>query len=138
VSGEYVERLKRRARAFLSEAEEARDPDLAVFFAEQSMQLYVKAVCYELFGVAPRGRRLRELVGLLARSLAAHGYVEQADRLARFVDRNRRLLILAEEAYAASRYGDVDYTPQDALQLARLARALMGVLEEARRGVELG
>ena len=78
LSGEYVARLKRRALSFLKEAEEAADADLAVFFAEQAMQLYLKAVFYELFGERVRGHSLRELLGILSRSLERHGYVEPA------------------------------------------------------------
>jgi hypothetical protein len=33
LSGEYVGKLKRRARAFLREASSVEDPDLDVFFA---------------------------------------------------------------------------------------------------------
>ena len=69
LSGEYVAKLKRRALSFLKEAEEAVDPDLAACFAEQSMQLYLKAVLYELFGEIVRGYRLRALLGLLSRGL---------------------------------------------------------------------
>ena len=55
MSGEYVARLKRRALSFLKEAEEAADADLAAFFAEQAMQLHIKAVFYEIFGERVRG-----------------------------------------------------------------------------------
>jgi HEPN domain-containing protein len=34
--------LKRRALAFLEEARRVEDPDLKAFFAEQSMQLYLR------------------------------------------------------------------------------------------------
>ena len=63
MSGEYVARLKRPALSFLKEAEEADDEDLAAFFAEQAMQLYLKAAFYELFGDKVRGHGLRELLG---------------------------------------------------------------------------
>ena len=36
--------LKRRAPAFLDEAKRVSDQDLSVFFAEKSMQLYLRAV----------------------------------------------------------------------------------------------
>jgi len=38
LSGVYVDKLKGRAKAFLKEAISVENPDLAVFFAEQSMQ----------------------------------------------------------------------------------------------------
>ena len=48
----------------MREAEEAVDPNLAAFFARQSMRLYLKAVLYELFGEVVRSHRLRALLGL--------------------------------------------------------------------------
>ena len=74
MSGEYVAKLKRSALSFLKETEDAVDPDPAAFFAEQSMQLYLKAVLYELFGEVVRGHRLRALLGLLSRGLERNGY----------------------------------------------------------------
>ncbi|WP_440059480.1 HEPN domain-containing protein [Thermogladius sp. 4427co] len=102
MSGEYVDRLKSRARAFLREAERVEEPDLAVLFAEQSMQLYIKAVYYELFGEKVRGHRLRELLSVFVKMLEAHGFRDLADRLLSFAEENRRMLILAEEAYSMS------------------------------------
>ena len=58
----------------MKEAEDAVDPDLAAFFAEQSMQLYLKPVLYELFGEVVRGRKPRALLGLLSRGLERNGY----------------------------------------------------------------
>jgi HEPN domain-containing protein len=85
LSGEYVEKLKHRARVFLGEARSVEDPDLAAFFAEQAMQLYIKAVYYELFGDLVRGHRLRELISILARSLDKRGFNELSSRLREFV-----------------------------------------------------
>jgi HEPN domain-containing protein len=65
LSGEYVNKLKRRAKAFLREVLSVEEPDLAVFFAEQAMQLYAKAVCFELFGELVRGHKVRGLLALL-------------------------------------------------------------------------
>ena len=86
LSGEYVAKLKRRALSFLKEAEEAVDPDLAACFAEQSMQLYLKAALYELFGEIVRGYRLRALLGLLSRGLERNSYSGLAIKVWRFVD----------------------------------------------------
>jgi len=61
LSGEYVARLKRRALGFLRAADGTDDADLAAFFAEQAMQLYIKAVFYEIFGERVRGHELRTL-----------------------------------------------------------------------------
>ena len=58
MSGEHAARLRRRARAFLVEAEETTDTILAMFFLEQAAQLYIKSVYYELFGAPLRGHGL--------------------------------------------------------------------------------
>ena len=101
MSGEYVEKLKHRARVFLGEARSVKDPDLAAFFAEQAMQLYIKAVYYELFGDLVRGHRLRELLSILARSLDKHGFNDLSSRLREFVEEFREALILGEEGFSS-------------------------------------
>ena len=138
MSGEYVTKLKRRALSFLNEAEDAVDPDLAAFFAEQSMQLYLKAVLYELFGEVVRGHRLRALLGLLSRGLERNSYTELADKVRGFVDEHRGELILAEEAYIGGRYGDLSYSQDDVDFLINVARDLRVLLDEVVRGVKLG
>jgi len=120
LSGEYVAKLKRRALSFLKEAEDAVNPDLTAFFAEQSMQLYLKAVLYELFGEVVRGRRPRALLGLLSRGLERNGYTELADKVRGFVDGDRGELVLAEEAYIGGRYGDLSYSQDDVGSLKML------------------
>jgi len=63
------------------------------------------------------------------------GYVE---RIVRFVDEHRRALIDLEEAYTEARYGGTSYTRQDAARSMEVAKKLVGLLEEVRRGVKLG
>ena len=138
MSGEYVQTLKRRAASFLEEARGARDPDLAVFFAEQAMQLYTKATLYELFGERVWGRGFRELLGLLAKLLEEAGYGKEADMVRSFVAEHRGLLIEAEEAYTLARYGETGYSEADALKMIRLAESLIQMLEEVARRVKMG
>jgi len=138
LSGEYVDRLKRRAKAFLTTASTNVDYDLAMFFAEQAAQLHIKAVYYELFGDVLRGHRLRELLSTLVRALEKHGYRELAESVVSFMDDNRRALIDLEEAYTASRYGHVDYAKEDAERAVETARKLINLLEEVARRVKLG
>ena len=138
LSGEYVAKLKRRALSFLKEAEDAVDPDLAAFFAEQSMQLHLKAVLYELFGEVVRGHRLRALLGLLSRGLERNSYSELAVKVRGFVDQHRGKLILAEEAYIGGRYGDLSYSRDDVGSLINVARDLKILLDEVVKGVKLG
>ena len=80
MSGEYVEKLKKRAENFMKEAEEASDKDLAIFFIEQSLQIYVKAVYYELFGEKIRGHSLRTILGTFARSLEKQEFKEASEK----------------------------------------------------------
>ncbi len=138
MSSEYVEKLKRRAKAFLLEAKRVEDPDLAMFFAEQAAQLYMKAVHYELFGSMVRGHRLRELLALLIKSLDEHSYHREAEKLLEFVDKNRRILIMLEEAYTMSRYGDVEYTRSEADRATVIVEELLNLLEEVCRNAKLG
>ncbi len=138
MSGVYASVLRRRALAFLEEAREARDPDLAVFFAEQAMQLYTKATLYELFGERVRTHGIRELLGLLARLLEEAGFVEEAERVRGFVAENRGLLIEAEEAYTLARYGETGYTRGDAERMIRLAEELIKLLEGVAESVKMG
>ncbi len=137
MSGEAVERLKRRARAFLEAARLTGDSDLKAFFAEQAMQLYSKAVLLELFGEETRIHAIREILGLLARRLAAAGYREEAARLMEYVARERLLLLQAEEAYITARYG-IGYTGEEAEALLGAAARLIELLEEVARNVKLG
>ncbi|RLI41611.1 DNA-binding protein [Candidatus Bathyarchaeota archaeon] len=138
LSGEYVAKLKRRALSFLKEAEEAVDLDLAAFFAEQSMQLYLKAVLYELFGEVVRGHGLRTLLGLLSRGLERNSYSELAFKVRGFVDQHRGELVLAEEAYIGGRYGDLSYSQDDVGSLINVARDLKILLDEVVKDVKLG
>lgn len=112
MSGRYVSKLRERAAAFLAEAGKVPNADLAMFFVEQAVQLYLKALYCELFGVRLRGRRLRELLGAPINSLERHGYSQWAEELLRFVDENRGLLIMIEDAYVMSRCGDIEYSPR--------------------------
>lgn len=138
MSGIVVEKLKYRAMLFLKEAKTVDDPDLAIFFAEQAMQLYIKAVHYELFGDIIRGHRLRELLSILIRELRRHGFSNIADKLVEFVNNYRRIFILAEEAYTTSRYGEISYSFDEARDVIDVATKLIGILEEVVKNVKLG
>ena len=59
LSNEHVARLKKRALGFLKAVDQVDDADLAAFFVEQAMQLYIKVVLYELFGERFMGYVLR-------------------------------------------------------------------------------
>mgnify|MGYP003884013079 CR=1 FL=1 len=138
MSGEYVARLKKRAENFIREAKEAFDPNLAMFFVEQSLQLYVKAVYYELFGEKIRGHSIRSLLSFLYRSLEDNGFKEVSEKVRSFTDMFREELILAEEAYIESRYGEISYSDKDVHRLLRVAEQLFNFLREVENAVKLG
>ena len=138
LGGEYVARLKRRALGFLRAADRIDDADLATFFAEQAMQLYIKAVFYEMFGERVRGCELRTLLGMLSSYLRRRGYENVAAEVDHFVDEHRRDLITAEEAYVGGRYGELGYSEEDSRRLRDVARRLMEVLDGVVEAVKLG
>ena len=138
MSGEYVGKLKRRAKVFLREAISVGDPDLAAFFAEQAMQLYVKAVYYELFGDIIRGHRLRELLSILIMSLDRHGFSDIADKLREFIEKFRRALVLAEEANTKGRYGEISYSSEEVEDIVKTTKRLIEILDEEVERVKLG
>ncbi|MCE4610435.1 MAG: HEPN domain-containing protein [Desulfurococcales archaeon] len=137
MSGEAVGRLKRRARSFLKAAGLVDDPDLKAFFAEQAMQLHLKAVLLELFGEEARTHSVRELLGLLARRLRDAGYTGEAMRVMEFAAAERLALLEADEAYITARYG-LGYSVGEAERLVDLAGRLIALLEEVARRVKLG
>lgn len=137
MSGEYVGKLKRRALKFLEEAERVDDPDLAAFFSEQAMQLYVKAVIYELFGERVRGHGIRELLGLLVKLLREAGYSGESLLLEEFADRMREYLIKAEDAYIDARYGE-GFSWEVSVKLVEVARRLVNLLDEVSARVKMG
>ena len=128
----------REGLGFLRAADGADDVDLAAFFAEQAMQLYIQAVFYEIFGERVRGHELRTLLGMLSSYLRRHGYENVAAEVDHFVDEHRRDLIAAEEAYIGGRYGELGYSEEDIRRLRDVARRLMGVLEGVVEAVKLG
>jgi len=138
LSGEYVAKLKRKALGFLRATDGTDDADLAAFFAEQAMQLYIKAVFYEILGERVGGHELRTLLGMLSSYLRRHGYENVAAEVDHFVDEHRRDLITAEEAYIGGRYGELGYSEEDSKRLRDTARRLMEVLDGVVEAVKLG
>jgi len=138
MSGEYVEKLKKRAENFMKEAEEASDKDLAIFFIEQSIQIYIKAVYYEIFGEKIRGHSLRTILSMLSRSLEKQDFKEASEKINSFINTHREDLIILEEAYTESRYGELSYTEKDVERTLKIARELIKILREVEEIVKLG
>ncbi|KUO79683.1 MAG: DNA-binding protein [Vulcanisaeta sp. OSP_8] len=138
MSGEYVNKLKRRAMNLLRASEAIDDVDLAMFFVDQGIQLYVKAVHYEIFGVRIRGHGIRELLGLLSKELETHGFINEARLIRDFVTSNRDVLVMLEEAYIEARYGDMSYGTDDLSKAINVARELVKLVDGVVRSVKLG
>ncbi|MCI2415732.1 MAG: HEPN domain-containing protein [Candidatus Aramenus sp.] len=141
MSGLRVERLKRRARRFLDDANEDLAKgyyDVALFHVEQTIQLYVKGVILELFGKEYTGHGVRELLSYLAKLLDENGYKELSLRVSEFTRENRLNLLKIEDAYISSRYEDVEYDVKEAEESLGLAEKLIALLDEVVDRVKLG
>ncbi len=122
--------LKKRSGIMLEEAGEELSKghyDLAVFLAEQAVQLFLKAVILSETGTMPRTHR-RDLAGAL-RVI----YPDKAREVDVFVRQNHGLFIRLEEAYVSSRYLFREYTREEAEELVKFA----GEVVEFVRGVEV-
>ncbi len=104
----------------------------------QAAQLYIKSVYYELFGAPLRGHGLRELLGILVKTLGDAGYDAEADALTEYVARRRRILALLELAYTAARYGDTDYDWDSVHAALEAVKELIGLLDRVAGRVKLG
>ncbi|GAB6946956.1 HEPN domain-containing protein [Vulcanisaeta sp. JCM 16161] len=138
MSGIYVSKLKRRALNALHIAENIDDFDLAMFLIDQAIQLYVRAVYFELFGSRVRGHGIRELIGMLIKGLGSQGFNELARELMDFVSENRDILIMLKEAYTEDRYGEVSYDVNDVSNALNVAKELIKMLDKVVSNVKLG
>jgi len=96
-----VEFLKERALQFLEMSKAAAERDfheLALFHAEQALQLYTKYLIYRKLGDFPKMHFLRDL---LDKVLELYGAVCNLDD---FLRRRSAVLALLEHAYTTSRY----------------------------------
>ncbi|GAB6944161.1 HEPN domain-containing protein [Vulcanisaeta sp. JCM 14467] len=138
MSGTYVNKLKRRALNMLRTAENTDDYDLAMFLIDQAIQLYVKAIYFELLGFRIRGHGIRELIGMLAKGLESQGFNELAHELRSFVVNNRDVLVMLEEAYTEGRYGEISYDINDVSNALATAKELIKLLDKVVSSVKLG
>lgn len=130
-SREYlVSLLRRRSKRALERALrdlDAGDYDGAVFDAEQAVQLYLKSIILEYTDATPRTHNLRQLIGVVGRLLGAENEFNE------FIRRNRFKLHTLEDAYYSSRYLPKEFTKEDAVELIRFAREVIGFVESKRK-----
>ena len=137
MSGERVNIIKGRARAFLDLARELIDrrPDISSFSAHQACQLRIKASLLRLTGEMPRLHGIRELLGMLARKLEDLGLKEDALRIMDFVRRRRDVLIDIEAAYTELRYGVGPIVKSIVEEMLGVAEELFKLLDEVEERV---
>jgi hypothetical protein len=58
--------------------------------------------------------------------LEERGFKSVADKLLELVDKNRRVLVTAEEAYTMSRYGESSHTSEEGCYVGLGAREFTG------------
>ena len=140
MSGLRVQRLKRRALRFLADAKGDFSEgyyDTSAFHVEQSLQLYTKAVIFELFGKEYEGHGIRELLSYLAKLLKENDYDELAVKVNEMVREYRDKFVAIEDAYIDSRYEDIDYD-ESVKELVDFAERVINFLEEVVKSVKLG
>ena len=103
---------------------------MAAFFAEQAIQLALKAFIIQLGGTPPRSHSTRELMGRAALLLAEAGWGEEAQALQELARRERDLLVMAEEAYTLCRYGEEPMGWDAAEKIVGLAKRVLVQLGE--------
>ncbi|AWR95374.1 HEPN domain-containing protein [Acidianus brierleyi] len=139
MSGNYVRILKERALNALELAKISKDINWSLFLSEQAAQLYIKAIYYELFGEKIRGHQLRGLLGQLITELDNNHFEKESKKIKDFVTQNREKLIILEESYTESRYGEEGYyEPNLAVDIIKLVSDLIQLLEELNKNVKLG
>ncbi len=141
VSGNRVRLLKRRALRFLDQAKRDLDDgyyDIGAFHVEQALQLYIKAVIFELFGKEYEGHGIRELISYLSKLLKENGYEDLAKKINELIAEYRQQLIAIEDAYIDSRYENIEYENEDLKPLIEVAEIMIKFLEEVVKIVKLG
>jgi len=123
-----VNLLRDRALRMLIQAKRSLssgDYDIAVFLADQSIQLYLKSVILEISGETPRTHVLRHLFNALKLTL-------NQQSIDQFVRDNRSLIIRLEDAYINSRYIPREYEREEAEELVSFAEEAIKFVEALR------
>ncbi len=121
---EEVELFLKRAENFLDGAQERfqkNDWDLTCFMAEQSAQLFVKAIILEKGGELPKTHSIRKLFGML--------YQLTNNEIFKY---DRKALIFLESAYLNTRYFNFKYEKEDAEEALKIAEEVKGYVKDVR------
>jgi HEPN domain-containing protein len=110
---------------------------MTAFMCEQAAQLFMKSLLLRMRGFAPRGHRVRELLGIFLKALDRLGRVKLSQESFRFSDVNRDALRLLDEAYTSSRYLSGVYERKVAFKALKVVEELFKLLEVVERSVLL-
>ncbi len=138
MNGEYYRLLVRRARWFLELSKELLERglyDLAVFHAEQAVQLRLKALLYRVWNLTPRHHSIRELLGFLRNKMLSSGLTGLANRIDDFTRNYRSFISSLDEAYTMSRYGSIAYDEDVASKLVELSYKLWNLLDKVEEEI---
>ncbi|WP_369609620.1 HEPN domain-containing protein [Sulfurisphaera javensis] len=141
MSGIKVQRQKRRALDFLTDAKNDINRgsyDIAIFHAEEALQLYTKAVIFELFGIEFRSYDVRTLLSRLSQLLRENEFSTLADKIDSLSVEYRRILINLEDSYSEARYGEEEYDKSQAEEAVDVVEKIINELEEIAKDVKLG
>ncbi|BCU69854.1 HEPN domain-containing protein [Stygiolobus caldivivus] len=123
-SYDEVNRLLRRAEKFRKDAISSCSEgyyDIACFYAEQAVQLRIKAYMLKNLGFMPRVHDVRDLLSTI------YKYTND-ERVREFVNRNRSSLKDLEEGYTETRYGTTEYTEEDAKECLNIMEELFNLV----------
>ena len=121
--------IRRRSLRMLYRAKECLrdgDYDLAVFLAEQAVQLYIKSVILEVLGEMPRTHVIRQLLHYLRNA------IEDNNSIDNFIRHNRMLFSALEEAHLASRYFFKVYSREEAETLVKFAEEVISFVKNLK------
>ncbi|ARM76844.1 HEPN domain-containing protein [Acidianus manzaensis] len=135
-----VQRQKRRALDFLADAKidlSRGSYDIAIFNAEEALQLYLEAVIFELFGAEFRSHYVRALLSRLSQLLKNNNFEELSRRIDNISIEYRSLLISLEDSYTEIN-GDMDYDELQAKESIDIVEKIINELENISSSVKLG
>ncbi|AEC52251.1 hypothetical protein PNA2_1336 [Pyrococcus sp. NA2] len=121
-----VEVLLRRSKDYRSLANVAFKEgkfDVAIFLAEQALQLYLKAILIKYADLRLKTHSIRELLVNIGKVFEAE------EKVAEFIKSNRTLLRELEDAYIDARYEPKQYSREDAEDLIEFVVKVIGFVE---------
>lgn len=129
-SVEDIERLIRRAEKLRTDAKRSFSEgynDIACFYAEQAIQLRIKAYILRHLGFLPRIHNIRDLLSYI------YKYTSN-ELLKEYIIKSRERLRKLEGSYIEARYGSVEYDAQDCLNTMEEIFSLIEN-EESRKNI---